>query len=270
VPTAGVNGRELYYDLTGGGTAVVLIHSAIADSTLWDAQVAALRERFRVLRYDVAGFGHSRLEPGPISHVRDLEALLAHAGIEHAALVGNSMGARIALEYALVHPEVVQALVLLAGGLPDHDWSEEMQRADEREERLFEAGDFEAAAESQVRFWVDGPGRGPDAVDPAVRERSRAAILRSYELYTEASTDGEPGPAEWLDPPASDRLGEIAVPTLVVVGDRDASDLLAIADRLEAEIPGARKAVVPDAAHLLPLEKPAELNRLLLEFLPGA
>jgi 3-oxoadipate enol-lactonase len=181
--------------------------------------------------------------------------------------VGNSFGARIALEYSLAHPDVVRRLVLIAGGLSDHERSNEMRHADAEEERLFEAGDFEGAAEAQVRFWIDGPARGPDAVDPALRDRFRRMILRSYELYAEAAKDGEPGPAEWLDPPASGRLGEVRAPTLIVVGDADVADMFAIADRLESEIPGARQAVVAGAAHGLPLERPDELNRLLLDFL---
>jgi 3-oxoadipate enol-lactonase len=267
VPTLAVDGRELYYEVEGEGSAVVLVHSAIADHSLWDAQVEALAPRFRVLRYDVAGFGRSPLVPGPFSHLDDLHALVDQLGIGRAALVGNSNGGRIALEYALAHPEVVDRLVLIAAGLPDHDWSEEMQRADAEEERLFEAGDFEEAADGQVRFWVDGPGRGPDAVDPEVRERFRRMTLRSYELYAEAAKEGEPGPVRWLDPPASERLGELRIPTLLVVGDADAADMLALAERFEREVAGARTAVVAEAAHGLPLEQPEELNRILLDFL---
>jgi pimeloyl-ACP methyl ester carboxylesterase len=266
VPQLEIDGRTLHYEVAGEGAPVVLVHSAIADSSLWDAQLPALAPSFRVVRYDVAGFGQSPLPPGSLSHVHDLRALLAHVGVERAAVVGNSMGGRIALEYALSFPRLVDALVLIAPGLADHDWSEEMQRADDEETQRFEAGDFEGAAESQLRFWVDGPSRGPDAVDPALRERARRMILRSYELYAEAAKAGEPK-AEWLDPPSSARLNELVVPTLVVVGDQDASDLLEIAERLEREIAGARKAIVPGAAHLLPLERPDELNRLLLEFL---
>jgi 3-oxoadipate enol-lactonase len=266
VPTLALNGRELYYEVTGEGPPVVLVHSAIADSSLWEDQVQALAPRFRVVRYDVAGFGRSPLAPGPLSHVRDLRALLAHVGVERTAVVGNSMGGRIALEYALSYPRLVDALVLIALGLADHDWSEEMQRADEEEADLVEAGDFQGAAESLLRVWVDGPSRTPDAVDPALRERARRMIVRSYELYAEAAKAGEPK-AEWLDPPAHARLNELAVPTLVVVGDQDVSDTFESADRLAREIPGARKAIVPAAAHLLPLERPDELNDLLLDFL---
>jgi pimeloyl-ACP methyl ester carboxylesterase len=185
-------------------------------------------------------------------------------------VVGNSFGGRIALEYTLAHPEVVDALVLVAPGLPDHEWSDDTQRADREETELLDAGNLEGAAEAQLRLWVDGPGRGPDAVDPRLRERARRMILRSYELYLEVAKHGEPEPVEWLDPPAGARLDEIGVPTLIVVGEHDVEDMFEIADRLEAAIEGAHTAIVPGGAHLLPLEQPDELNRVLLEFLSEA
>ncbi|MDQ3822431.1 MAG: alpha/beta hydrolase [Actinomycetota bacterium] len=261
------DGRELFYEVAGDGPAVVLVHAGIADMSQWDAQVEALRDRFRVVRYDVAGFGRSPLAPGAFSHVRDLHALLEHLGVGRATLVGNSNGARIALEYALAHPERVDALVLVAGGLSDHDWSPEMQRADAEEVELFDAGELEAAADGQVRFWLVGPRREPDAVDPALRDRVHRMTLRSYELYGEAERAGEPPVAEWPDPPADERLADVRVPTLVVVGEHDVRDIFEMAERLEAGIPVARTAVVRDAAHLPSLERPDELNRLLLEFL---
>jgi 3-oxoadipate enol-lactonase len=265
--TLSVDGRELYYEDEGEGPAVVLVHSGIADSSLWDAQVDALSARFRVIRYDIAGFGRSRLRPGPLSHGGDLQALLEHLGIERASLVGNCFGGRISLEYTLRHPDAVEALVLVAPALRDHRWSPETQRVSDEEERLFDEGDFEGAADGQVRLWVDGPAREPEAVDDSVREHVRAMILRSYEVYAEAAKAGEPGPDEPLDPPASARLGEVRAPTLIVIGAADVPDMLEISERLERGIRGAQRIVVSDAAHALPLERPEELNRLLLDFL---
>lgn len=270
VPRLGIDGRELYYEVVGDGPTVVLVHSGIADSTLWDRQVDALARRFRVVRYDIAGFGRSSLRPGPLSHGRDLHALLEQLGVERTSLVGNCFGGRISLDYALVHPDAVEALVLVAPGLRDHQWSAETQRVSDQEERLFEEGDFEGAADGQVRLWVDGPARGAEAVDPAVREQVGAMILRSYEVYAEAVREGEPGPDERIDPPASARLHEVEAPTLIVIGDADVPDMLEIAERLERGIPGARRTIVPDAGHALPLERPEELNALILGFLSQA
>jgi pimeloyl-ACP methyl ester carboxylesterase len=269
VPFADVGGKELWYDEAGSGPALVLTHAGVADSTMWDELVPALAERHRVIRYDLPGYGRSKLRPGPWSHVDDLRGLLDRLGVERAALVGLSHGGRVDLEFTLEHPERVEVLVLVAPGLPEHDWSAEAERADEEEERLFEAGDLEGAAEVNLRMWVDGPRRGPDAV-PEIRERVRAMVLRSFELYREALAEGEPGPVAKLDPPATARLGELDVPTLVVYGDADTPDIVEISERLAEGIPGARKVVIPDVAHMLPMERPEEFARLVLDFLAEA
>ena len=263
--------KQLWYEIEGEGPAVVLAHAGIADSRMWDAQVADLARDHRVLRYDLPGYGRSTLPPGPFSHVDDLARLLELAGIGSATVVGCSLGGRVALELALERPELVDALVLVAPGLPDHEWSEEMQRVSAEEDELFDRGDLEAAADLNVRVWVDGPRRAPAGVDADVRERVREMCLESLRLHAAAfAGPEEPGPGARLDPPASARLGEVAVPTLVVTGDADVDDILEICDRLAAGIPGARKVVVPGAAHALPLERPDELNRELREFLATA
>lgn len=267
MPTLVRDGRDLFYEVVGDGPAVVLLHAGIADASEWDDQVEALPDRHRVVRYDVAGFGSSPLPPGRFSHVADLHALLEHLAVERATLVGNSLGGRIALEHAIAHTDAVDALVLIAPGVPYFGWSAEAEAVDREETDLYEAGDLAGAAEGQVRVWVDGRGREPGAVDSALRERVRRMILRSYELYADAERDGGEPAVEWPEPSAGARLGEIRVPTLVVVGEHDVTDMHEIADRLEAEIEGARKVVVPGAAHLVPMERPLELNRLLLEFL---
>jgi len=264
-----VGGRELFYEVTGTGPTVVLIHEGIADSRMWNQQLDAFAERHRVVRYDLAGYGQSPLRPGPFSHVRDLEQLLRRLEIERTSLVGASVGGGVALEFALTHPEAVERLVLVGPGLSGHDWSEASQRADEEEERLFAAGDFDGAAEVSLRRWVDGPGQPPHRVDAEIRERVREMTLRSYELYSDVLPEGEPGPVERLYPPAGTRLGEVRAPTLILVGELDVPDILAICDRLETGITGARKVVIRGTAHVPNMERPEEFNRLVLEFLSG-
>jgi 3-oxoadipate enol-lactonase len=258
--------RPVEYELTGEGPPVVLIHSDVSDSRLWGAQVDALAPTHRVVTYDRPGYGRTPLPPGPFSQVADLRGLLDRLELERVSLVGCSGGGSVALEFALTHPDRVERLVLVAPGLAGWDWSDEMEAADEEETRLFEAGDFEGAADQQVRLWADGR-REPDQIDPGVREYTREAVLQSYRYYADAEAQGEIGPAVRLDPPAGQRLGDVRAPTLVVIGDADVPDLHAVADLLAAEIPDARREVVADAAHMLPLERPDELKRLLLAFL---
>jgi 3-oxoadipate enol-lactonase len=261
-----VEPRPVEYEVVGEGPPVVLIHSDVADSRLWGAQVEALAPSHLVVTYDRPGHGRTPLPPGPFSHVADLRGLLERLGLERASLVGCSGGGNGALEFALSYPDRVDRLVLVAAGLPGWDWSAEMEAADEEETRLVDAGNLEGAAEGQVRLWAVGRRR-PDEVDPALREYTREAVLQSYRHYRSAEEQGEVGPNVRIDPPSWERLGDVRAPTLVVIGDADVEDLHGIADRLAAEIPGARKEVVANAAHMLPMERPQELNRLLLEFL---
>ena len=98
---AEVNGTRLYYETAGRGLEVVLIHGGLVDSRLWDAQVGPLSKRFRVVRYDLRGFGRSAAADGPFSHLEDLRALLDFLKIERASLVGLSLGGIIAADFAL-------------------------------------------------------------------------------------------------------------------------------------------------------------------------
>jgi 2-hydroxy-6-oxonona-2,4-dienedioate hydrolase len=268
VPEGGfaeVNGASIYYETLGTGEPLVLVHAGIADGRMWDGQLGAFAERFRVIRYDMRGFGRSEMVEGPYSHHEDLLGLLNHLGIERASLVGCSQGGGAVIDFALRHPDRALALVLVGPAVsgvesdeaPPEEW-DELVAADE-------AGDLERVSELEVRIWVDGPYRGPEEVDPAVRGLVREMNLIA--LQTEASGLGEETPA---DPPAADRLAEIQAPTLVLVGELDRPEILAKADLLERSIPNARKVMMPGTAHVPNMERPEEFNRIMLGFLTEA
>jgi 3-oxoadipate enol-lactonase len=258
----------VYHEVAGDGPGVALLHSTICDSRMWDAEFAALSARYRVVRFDLRGFGRSELPPGPFSLVDDLRTVLDLAGIDEAALVGVSAGAALALDFALAEPERVRGLVLGGPAIGGLEWSQEVRRFGAREDELLDAGDVDGAVELNLRTWVDGPRRGRDAVDPAVRARVGEMQRRAFEVQIAAyAGDDQPGPQARLEPPAIERLEEVRVPTLVIVGDADVDDVLERADILATRIPGARKVVLPDVAHLVNLERPAEFQALLDEFL---
>jgi 3-oxoadipate enol-lactonase len=232
---------------------------------MWQPQVEVLRAAgYQVLAPDLRGFGQQVLEPAPFSYVRDVEALLDGP----AAVIGSSLGGRVALELAVLRPELVERLILIAPGLPRWEWSDETRAGWAEEEAAVERGDFAAAAEASLRLWVDGPRRSPEAVDPAMRSAVRAMVLRSYELQEDAWAAG--AEEETFDPPVNDRLGEIRCPTLVLVGDEDVADMTAIAAHVAGSVNGARLVRLPDAAHLPSLERANEVNALLLAFLRAA
>ena len=261
---AELNGARIAYEVHGAGPALTLIHEGIADRRMWRETLPALQEDFTVVTYDQRGFGDSSLPSGPATYVDDLRALLDHVGLDRTTLVGASLGGRVALEFALLQAERVDGLVLAAAGLADWDWSDEVKRFGEEEEEAYESGDLDRAVELNLKLWVDGPRRDSDAVDPAMRAFVGEMQRRAFEIPLPDPPPTAPPP---LEPPARERLGDIAIPTLVVVGDEDVEDMKQIADALAEGIAGARKVTLPDTAHMIPLERPEEFNRILLDFL---
>ena len=234
---------------------VLLLHAGIADRRMWGSQVAALEAAdHRVFAPDLPGFGDAPLEAGTIAYVDHVEAFLD--GPAHIA--GCSFGGRIALELAVARSDLVERLVLIGAGLGTWDWSESAQAGFAEEEEAIESGDLAAAASQQARMWL------ADDATPEVRQLTEAMTLRSYDQ--QLPVEGKVK-AVWPDVPASARLAEIAAPTLVVVGTEDLDDIKAIADKLVAEIPGARLMTIEGAGHLPSLERPDELNALLVDFL---
>jgi pimeloyl-ACP methyl ester carboxylesterase len=233
---------------------VLLLHPGLGDSRSWGPQVEALEAAGHTpLAPDLPGYGTEPLRPGRLSYVEHVAGLLE----EPAAVVGCSLGGRVALELAVERPDLVERLVLVNTALPGWEWSEEVRRANAEEDAALERGDLDAAADANL-FWV-----GADATEE-VRGLVRAMAKRSFELILPVADDVEPVPVE---PPVQERLGEIRVPTLIVVGADDVRDMAEIADVLERELPDTRRETIEGAAHLPSLERPEELNRLLLDFL---
>jgi 3-oxoadipate enol-lactonase len=243
---------------------VVLVHAGIVDSRMWDPQWPLLTGRYRTLRYDMRGFGRSPLPAEPYAHARDLSELLDRLGVDRAALVAVSLGGRVALELAIARPRLVSALMLVGSGLPGHRWSQAVQSYGQSEDDAISRGDIDEAVELNLRMWVDGPGRTPDQVDPSVRARVGEMQRRAFELQIPV---GEAADEGLLVEDVGERLGEIAAPTLIAVGEHDVSDMHEIAAQLESAIPGARRERITGAAHIPNMEQPAQFDQLVLAFL---
>lgn len=255
---------DLYWEQAGEGSPVVLLHEGIADSRMWEPLWAEYSERFRMVRYDMRGFGQSPPAVGTFSLSGDLVQLLDGLELGPATLIGVSLGGAVAMEATIARPDLVSRLVLVAPGLRGFEMNEETQRGWEEEEAALERGDVEAAVEINMRMWVDGPSRKPGDVDPELRAKVAEMQRRAIEIYLEAGEEGEHQP---LVEGWGSRLAEIGVPTLVIVGELDRPEMLEISERLEAEIPNARRATIPGTAHVPSMERPEEFDRLVLEFL---
>jgi len=257
-----VQGAPLYYEVAGQGSALLLIHAGIADHRMWDQQFAVFAQQYRTMRYDLRSFGQSQLPARPFTFYEDLVALLQHLDVKKAHVIGASFGGKVALDFALAHPTMIDSLILVAPDVGGHPPSEDIRRFSEEEEALLECGDLEGATELNLRMWVDGPLRTPEQVNPLVRQRVHDM---QYHAFTASIPEGVEEIA--LDPPAALRLAELHVPTLVLVGDHDVPQKLVLAHELIMQITGAQQVIVPDVAHMVNMEQPEFFASTVLEFL---
>jgi len=259
---ADVNGTHLYYECAGSGPPLVLVHGFGLDRRMWDEQFFDFAQRWRVVRYDLRGFGRSAppLVGQDYRHIADLAALLDHLGLARAALVGLSLGGLIVLNTALQYPDRVSALVLvdaIAGGRPMSVAWDEAYRAIRRQAH---GGSVADAKQAWLDFDLFAPARAHPRAGPLLRQ-----MIADWSGWQFANRDPENTLIR-----ASDRLGEVRVPALVLVGERDLPDFLAIANELKAGLPLARLVVVPGGGHMLPMEAPGEFNALVTDFLRAA
>src|SRR3954452_24843101 len=251
MPTVDVNGARLWYDEAGSGPAILLLHGGLGDSGLWEPVVPLLAGRFRTIRTDLRFFGRSVCPAAPWSWQDDSVGVLDELGIERAALVGLSLGGKLALDIALAHPERLWAVVAVAPGLGGHDGG---ASTGEHEARYEAAEDkFEAMMTIDLEVWA------PLGADERIRELWRA------------TPDANPLPAgvEPLDPPgapAKERLGELAVPTLVVTAAHDPAGFREIGPFVASAAPDARHDAV-GYRHYVTLREPELVAGVLLEFL---
>ena len=227
----------------------------------------AFSEQHRLVRPDLRGFGESPLPGGPFSNVEDVRALLDELGLGGVAVVGNSFGGRVALDFALTHPDRTRALVLVASALGGYEGSAELDALDEEEDALLDAGKLDDAVALNLRTWLDGFDRETAPVTPEERDRVAAMQRQIFETVLAAyERTPPPGPVSWAEPPAATRLHEIAAPTLVVRCAYDHPDFHAIAVLLAEGIPGA-ELVEMQTGHLPAFEQPGQFNGLVLGFL---
>lgn len=254
---ASIPGARVRYDATGQGEPLVLVHGGYMDRRMWDPQFAAFAAAgYRVIRYDVAGFGDTQIDDptAPRSATEDLGALLDALEIVSAHIVGLSMGGTIAIDFALASPERVRSLVLAEtrpSGLPLPQ-----QRRGEMGEvhRLAEEGRRDAAIRALLQ--------SPIFVTAVEEPEALAAIER---MVGDNFTLQLPPPAE--EEPAIERLHAITAPTLLLQGDAGSGDREHVVRVLREGVPSLELAVIEGGGHMLNLERPDRFNELVVAFL---
>lgn len=261
-----LEGGKVYYETAGEGETLVLSHAGFVDSRMWNSQWDDLSKHYRVIRFDMRGFGKSDRLTAPVSRRQDLYQLLKHLEIKRTHLLGCSMSGTTVIDFALEYPDMVASLIPVSA---DPSGFEMEGPPPPNLMEMFEAvqhGDLARASELQLRLWIDGGFRQPNQVDPKVRQL--AADMNK--IFVENGTFAmDQQPVDPLDPPAIERLGDLKMPALIIVGALDHPELLRAADIMAARIKGAKKVTIPDAGHMPNMDKPAEFNQAVLSFLKG-
>ena len=262
---ANINGARIYYEVEGAGHPLVLIHGWPMSARMWDEQARVLKNYYQIIRYDRRGFGRSPGTPGAEQSAehdaQDLEALLSYLKVSHVYLLGHSQGGAVAQQFTLDHPDQVDALIL--HGAPIDGFV------------LPETGPFSGPGSVRElmqksgmaefrRQWLAHPINHVPEGRPEV-----AALIADIVANYSGDDVLKMVPRRSGGVPAIERLNEIKVPALVLVGGEDLPFFQISADALTFEIPGAQKIVVPGGAHLVNIIEPERYNAEVLRFLRG-
>jgi pimeloyl-ACP methyl ester carboxylesterase len=242
------DGVRIYYEDEGRGPALLLTHGYSATLRMWEPQVVALANRYRVLRWDMRGHGASDSPEDPAAYthaatVADMAAVLDAAGVDRAVIGGLSLGGYMSLAFHLARPERVRALVLCdtGPGYKKDDARESWNRYAESFARKYDENGLDALGSSaEVRVARHRSAAGPARAARGILVQRDARVIES--------------------------LAAIRVPTLLVVGSEDKPFLTGMRYMAD-KIAGSVHAVIEGAGHAPNLEKPAEFNDVLARFL---
>ena len=248
MPTINRDGVNIYYEDHGTGPAVLLSHGYSATTRMWAGQVEALKNRYRVITWDMRGHGQSDSPDDPKAYseaatVDDIAGILNHLGVDKAVIGGLSLGGYMSLAFNLAHPSMVRALMLFDTG---PGYKNPVGREGWNVTAMKRAETFEA--------------KGLDALGGSAEVR--VSQHRSAQGLAHAAR----GMLAQFDSRIIESLEHIAVPTLVLVGEKD-QPFLGATDYMANKIPGCTKVMIPEAGHAANLDQPAAFNAAVEAFL---
>ena len=265
---AEVNKTKLYYEIAGKGEPLILIHGSFGDRRFWDLQFRELAKKYQVLRYDVRGYGRSAL-PDPEQVYRDaddLNALMDFLGIKIGHICGLSLGSIIAIDFALAYPDKCRSLIpvgpRVAGDNRDEYKNKNSDSVSGIIAKTTEIAKTKGTKDATDYLWTGDHAMGKTVVTSETR---RALLKMGYEYswwrYLHTSK------REQAFPMAIKKLKEIKIPTLVVTAGYDLELCKEVAAIIAKEIAGAKLISIKNAGHMMNMDKPAEFNKIISEFI---
>ena len=265
MPTASINGVDLYYEEHGAGTPLVFSHEFAGSHESWEAQVHYFARRYRVITWNYRGYPPSTVPADPAAYseeqlIEDLRGLLDHLGIERAHIAGLSMGGAVSLKFGITYPERCLGVVVAGAG------SGTVDREQFRRDQLAAIARFEQGIEAAAEVYARGPARMQLLQkDPLGYERFRELFLQHSALGSANTMRGVQMARKTIYE-VEDDLKTMQPPTLIMVGDED-EPCLEPGLFMKRRIPNAGLVIFPKSGHCINLEEPTLFNEVVAEFL---
>jgi pimeloyl-ACP methyl ester carboxylesterase len=264
--TIPAGGFRVAYAREGKGDVLLLLHAGLQDKTMWKDQVADLSKDFDVITIDLPYHGQTT-GMDTVTLVADvIKGVLDSLGITKASVAGLSMGSVAAQDFIIAYPDRVNKGILLAAGINGYDRDHKIDSVNMRwfldMRNALNTRDTAAAARAFTRAWAEGIYRNGDSLKAPVSQ-----YVYNKTIETIKKSGMQHWPRFQQNPPAIDKISSIKLPVLIVHGDKDLPVIAEECIYLEKNIPGAKRVLLRDVAHMFNMEKPDELNKLIREFL---
>jgi 3-oxoadipate enol-lactonase len=250
---------EMYYETTGTGEPVLLVHGIDGDSRMWEPQFWELAKNFQVIRFDLRGFGNTVMPAGTFQILDDMHDLLFSLGHESAHIIGYSYGGTVAPSFAIKYPDQVKSLILVGAGMVGYEWSPLLRNYFQKFQETIKNDDKVEMMKLLKWKSVYGPHRKEEGLEDICNLLEEMFL----HIFTIEPRIGTPLPTG----DTREDLHKIKVPTLILSGALDFDDYHHIAEIYHKKIDNSKMVTITEAAHFMNLEKPDAVNPHILEFL---
>lgn len=254
------NGITIHYEIIGEGENLILIHGMGDTLKMWYNQIPSFSTKYRVITYDVRGFGQTEGSLGEITmatHCEDLNGLMKALGIHKTYLLGFSMGGRIAMEMAATHPEKIKALIMANSTLSLGPATRETQERRRQMMGAFHNKDLKGIETATI-----------GAFSPGFKDKNPAEFQKYFKVKMENIEGGKIIPASLPTGPLPD-VNRVKCPVLFIIGEYDPFAGVDQGKEATKMIPGSRMVVFP-TGHAAAIEMPERFNAAVIGFLSEA